>query len=378
MSVLVFSLALSFLVYNTECSREGKLVLIENPGEAVCLDGSPPGYYFRKGFGSGVNSWVVHLQGGAWCYNKKDCLARSRSYLGSSRDWPQIMIFNNAGMFSDSKEKNPDFYNWNMAQVQYCDGASFAGYVEKPVKVHGTDIYFRGFKILQAIIQSLMSKGMKNAQEFILTGCSAGGLATYLHADYIRSLFPPSVKYRAISDAGYFIDAPNKHGFKYMRYLFKNVFYLQNCSGGVDQDCIAAYESTHETWKCFMAQYTYRYISSPIFTLNSMNDIWQLKNILGIKCLPPKCTESDMKHFYNFVENFNKASEPIFSLAKDGAFLDSCLIHCQALISIPWRNFFVKGQSASTTFSNWYFNRDGSKSVKDCKYPCNKSCKSIV
>ncbi|XP_011408782.2 PREDICTED: pectin acetylesterase 5-like [Amphimedon queenslandica] len=288
------------------------------------------------------------------------------------------MIFNNAGMFSDSKEKNPDFYNWNMAQVQYCDGASFAGYVEKPVNVHGTDLYFRGFKILQAIIHLLMSKGMKNAQEFILTGCSAGGLATYLHADYIRSLFPPSVKYRAISDAGYFIDAPNKHGFKYMRYLFKNVFYLQNCSGGVDQDCIAAYESTHETWKCFMAQYTYRYISSPIFTLNSMNDIWQLKNILGIKCLPPKCTESDMKHFYNFVENFNKASEPIFSSAKDGAFLDSCLIHCQALISIPWRDFFVKGQSASTTFSNWYFNRDGLKSVKDCKYPCNKSCKSIV
>ena len=32
------------------------------------------------------------------------------------------------------------------------------------------------------------------------------------------------------------------------------VFNMQNCSGGVDQDCINAYEGTGETWKCFMAQ----------------------------------------------------------------------------------------------------------------------------
>lgn len=49
MSALAVSLVLSFLVYNTECTREGKLFLIKNPGEAVCLDGSPPGYYFRPG-----------------------------------------------------------------------------------------------------------------------------------------------------------------------------------------------------------------------------------------------------------------------------------------------------------------------------------------
>lgn len=38
-------------------------------------------------------------------------------------------------------------------------------------------------------------------------------------------------------------------------YCLKHtVFYMQNCSGGVDQDCINAYKSTNETWKCFMAQ----------------------------------------------------------------------------------------------------------------------------
>lgn len=29
---------------------------------AVCLDGSLPGYHFRKGFGSGSNSWILHIE----------------------------------------------------------------------------------------------------------------------------------------------------------------------------------------------------------------------------------------------------------------------------------------------------------------------------
>lgn len=36
----------------------------------------------------------------------------------------------------------------------------------------GTNIYFRGFKILQTVLKSVKDKGMSNAQEVILTGCS--------------------------------------------------------------------------------------------------------------------------------------------------------------------------------------------------------------
>ena len=30
---------------------------------AACLDGSPPGYYWRPGIGQGADSWVIHLEG---------------------------------------------------------------------------------------------------------------------------------------------------------------------------------------------------------------------------------------------------------------------------------------------------------------------------
>jgi len=29
---------------------------------AVCLDGSPPAYNLHRGFGSGANSWLVHME----------------------------------------------------------------------------------------------------------------------------------------------------------------------------------------------------------------------------------------------------------------------------------------------------------------------------
>jgi hypothetical protein len=29
---------------------------------AVCLDGSPPAYHWDKGFGAGINNWLVHIE----------------------------------------------------------------------------------------------------------------------------------------------------------------------------------------------------------------------------------------------------------------------------------------------------------------------------
>jgi len=50
---------------------------------------------------------------------------------------------------------------------------------------------------------------MSNADHVILTGASAGGLATYLHADYVRTLIPRATSLHAMPDAGFFLDIPN-------------------------------------------------------------------------------------------------------------------------------------------------------------------------
>ena len=69
-----------------------------------------------------------------------------------------------------------------------------------------------------------------------------------------------------------------------------------------------------------------------------------------------------------------KAAAPIISSTTNGAFLGSCLIHCESLDDKHWSEVKVGGQTARETFANWYFKQTGEIKEIDCKYPCNTSC----
>ena len=43
--------------------------------------------------------------------------------------------------------------------------------------VDGYPIYFRGFRILNAVIEYMLENGMQNAERVILTGCSGNELS---------------------------------------------------------------------------------------------------------------------------------------------------------------------------------------------------------
>nr|GFD22223.1 pectin acetylesterase 8-like [Tanacetum cinerariifolium] len=47
-----------------ECSDNVEMTFIQSAiaKGAVCLDGSPPAYQFDKGFGEGVDKWLIHIQ----------------------------------------------------------------------------------------------------------------------------------------------------------------------------------------------------------------------------------------------------------------------------------------------------------------------------
>ncbi|CAL5329840.1 unnamed protein product [Camellia sinensis] len=138
---------------------------------AVCLDGSPSAYHLDKGFGAGINNWLVHFEGEGWCNNVTTCLARKNTRLGSSKKMANQLAF--SGILSNLQKFNPDFYNWNRIKVMYCDGSSFTGDVEAVNPA--TNLHFRGARIFAAVIEDLLAKGMKNAANAIILGGSAGG-----------------------------------------------------------------------------------------------------------------------------------------------------------------------------------------------------------
>ncbi|XP_065183346.1 uncharacterized protein LOC135814192 [Sycon ciliatum] len=338
---------------------------------AVCLDGTAPGYYWRPGTGTGKNKWIVHQEGGGWCYNEDDCVGRSKTRLGSSKYFPKSMTF--GGLLSDDCTANPDFCTYNVVFLPYCDGASFSGNKDTPLEWKGTTLHFRGKRILDSIFAAL-AEHFSTAEEFILTGCSAGGLATYLHADYPPTKIPSTTKYAAIADAGYFIDALDEDGQQLIRPKYQYVYKMQNASSGVNQDCITKTPEADQ-WKCFFAQYTMPHIKSRFFALNSQYDTWQLPNILNLHCLPPKCEGKDETAFEGWRATFLAAFQPVINgSSTTGTFADACLTHCQSM-SNAWSEYKIGGQLMRETFADWYFQRTTGKGREmDGPYPSNPTC----
>ena len=54
--------------------------------------------------------------------------------------------------------------------------------------------YFRGKRVLDAVLDVLLTDhGLSQAEEVLLSGGSAGGLSTYLHADDVKTRLPSTV-----------------------------------------------------------------------------------------------------------------------------------------------------------------------------------------
>jgi hypothetical protein len=103
---------------------------------AKCLDGSPPAYYIRHGSGTGKHKWIVMFEGGGWCYDLEQCYLRSKTTLGSSKMYPDVLSEDDMRFYiSHNPEINPHMHNWNTVLVRYCDGSSFAGNAEHLHKV---------------------------------------------------------------------------------------------------------------------------------------------------------------------------------------------------------------------------------------------------
>nr|GMD29059.1 pectin acetylesterase 8-like [Ipomoea batatas] len=86
---------------------------------AVCLDGSPPAYHLDRGYGTGINNWLIQLEGGGWCNNVTTCLSRMNTRLGSSKQMAKQLAF--SGLLGNKAQFNPDITSSN-SHVFQSDG----------------------------------------------------------------------------------------------------------------------------------------------------------------------------------------------------------------------------------------------------------------
>lgn len=360
------------------------LTLIEGADSkgAVCLDGTLPGYHLDRGYGSGANSWLIQLEGGGWCNTIRNCVFRKTTRRGSSRFMERQIPF--TGILSNRAEENPDFFNWNRVKLRYCDGASFSGDGQN----EPAQLKFRGQRIWLAGVEELMSKGMRKANQALLSGCSAGGLASILHCDQFREMFPATTKVKCLSDAGMFLDAIDVSGGRTLRNMFGSVVSLQEVQKNLPNTCTNHRDPT----SCFFPQNLVANVKTPLFLLNAAYDAWQLQASIAPPTADPHgywndcklnhahCNTSQIQFLQDFRKQMLNAIKDFSKLKKNGLFINSCFAHCQTERQDTWfadDSPLVKNKGIAQSVGDWYFDRVGIK-VIDCAYPCDNTCHNLV
>uniref|UniRef100_A0A7S2Z2W9 Pectin acetylesterase n=1 Tax=Chloropicon laureae TaxID=464258 RepID=A0A7S2Z2W9_9CHLO len=357
---------------------------------AACLDGSPPGYYFRPGSGSGASSFLLFVDGGGWCYDEDACFERSFTILGSSSAWPPYkpasLMF---PMVSADPAVNP-FHNWNIVELAYCDGASFSGDLDGSVVVKGKPLYFRGRKILSYILRHLReTKGLQDADRVLLAGCSAGALASILNADSIASSLAPKTDFKVIPFSGFFPRATTFSGVPWFEGVVRNVARMQNVSASLSPRCVAN-QSPGKEWECLFAEKAYEYVASPIFLVNSVFDSWTIQNIYNVTAEFPRSQADQLVPFLN-----ERASHVWDLISRsgtwqrrgNGGFLNACVTHCWGCCEASgWAKVTdARGRTVKEAVEDWSFhsgghNREDQRSPKPCQlsddppYNCNPTC----
>ncbi|XP_044962472.1 pectin acetylesterase 5-like [Hordeum vulgare subsp. vulgare] len=291
-----------------------------------------------------------------------------------------------AGIFSNDRSQNSDFYNWNKVFVRYCDGASFSGDAEYEDQ-DGNKLFFRGLHIWDAVIDELMEKGLANAKQALLAGCSSGGLATLVHCDDFSARFPRKVAVKCFSDAGFFLDKKDIDGERFIRSVYNGVVQLQNVSKVLPKDCLRK----KEPLDCFFPSELIKSITTPTFILNSGYDSWQIQNVLVPDESSPEkswltckanirdCDFTQMEVLHGFRKTLVDDLKLIQNKEEWGLFIDSCFTHCQTPFRISWDSLIsprLGNKTIAQAVGDWHFSREQRVKQIDCEYPCNPTCSS--
>ena len=109
------------------------------------------------------------------------------------------------GVLSPLPEKNPNFHDWTKVVMVYCDGSEYSGTLDEPIQYKDKQLYFRGYNNTIEQLRFMNEHfDFYNGDSIVITGISAGGIATYLYSNYLMENTKKAKVY-AMPDSGLFI-----------------------------------------------------------------------------------------------------------------------------------------------------------------------------
>ena len=287
--------------------------------DAVCNDGSPGAFLFRRGDDAGTNKWVLVLQGVGACSSREACLGRDPELL-SSIPWQRKSIEEVSkgpdGIFNRSQENNPHFYNWNHVFFIYCSSDVWAGRRLASPETEG--INWSGHYILEAIINTIQDQSvigaptLSSAEDILFAGSSSGASGVRANINWLAELLRSNqieAKFKGVLDAGVGpLSAPDE--------IFtdpSDSWSLYNSI--INEDCIADHAESGDIGICAFTEYIIvnDYISTPLFVYHDQSDYSLMSSYGGeiqdriqniITALPNAFGPNQGKHFLITKANF--------------------------------------------------------------------------
>jgi hypothetical protein len=250
--------------------------------------------------------------------------------------------------------------------------------------VNGKNLYLRGRANLDGIIEELeTSYGfLSQSTDVIVSGTSAGGLATYLHGSYFKSRINSKATVVSVPDAGFFFDHANFYGVHSFRNEMSGAIvasFWNSTLRGDAAKCVADKAPTNTTWQCFFPEHLYPYqTSTPFFILNSLYDTAQMSLIFDLPCnLYTSCNLTEAAAVQQYANDLKATIIQASSLfpSRDGFFLTSCYQHEESCKPWDWFGIQIQGNTPNSTLYNWYTkNNVQPTTLVDVPWPNDGSC----
>eukprot|EP01105_Mastigella_eilhardi_P009196 TRINITY_DN2186_c0_g1_i1.p1 TRINITY_DN2186_c0_g1~~TRINITY_DN2186_c0_g1_i1.p1 ORF type:complete len:384 (+),score=91.38 TRINITY_DN2186_c0_g1_i1:45-1196(+) len=340
----------------------------------VCNDGTPAGFFFRPAVeGSPMAAeWLVHLQGGHWCWDDATCMERNASSpsMMSSKWWPDSMS-GLSGIFSDDPVANPSFWAANQVYVTYCTSDAHTG--DRDPLSSASPWFFRGKRVVASVFEELNQKmGLHTATRVTFSGCSAGARGVIANVDAVAQLvakYAPQAEFRAFADAGWWND---------IEPFDKDVVSLQEqtklavayFNGKADDDCMQVM-TEQDYWKCFFAMYVKPFIDSAVFWQAEQYDAWQL----SWDGVSPPFTRAESSYASSFASDIRGFMQGVADEGKhDGVFSPSCWDHCMSE-SQQFYRVQVESHTLRDTLQSWLEGAHTAPVIENCTaFNCSTNC----
>lgn len=333
-----YILALACLLAAAHTAETYRKIIHETEADARCLDGSAPIIYVHEG--SDKSRFVIFFIGGGLCSGLtvsdsiEDCYQRSKTNLGSSSiGWPDTI--SPGGILSTDPNKSK-FAGWTKIVFGYCDGSMHQGYRKNPISYKGVDLYFRGAAVTRSNFKWVQTRyNLRGAEQVILTGSSAGGVATFLWTNYLRTLVSRPNNVVSIPDSGVFLNFTTyQTNEPLLNTIVVNNFKMANIDEKTPLGlCNLKYKN--EEYKCLFFEYAFTSIEARTLVINSEYDAWAISNALKISCLSKgssgetlaKCDTGELDYIERYHQKFRDVMEFYTMVSRHSVWSIGCSHH---------------------------------------------------